>query len=91
MRDEEAETVERVPDLSPGSRGIAMSCVDIIGRIYQKEVRVVKNKRETKSWQTRMLVGPHDEYTTKDRTGALGRVVAEPTVPKFLQAAGLEE
>jgi hypothetical protein len=64
--------------------------VDIIGRIYQKERRVgTKKGKEKTKWETRMLVGPHDDYTTKDRTGALGRIVVEPTIPQILQVAGL--
>jgi hypothetical protein len=89
--DEDTESIERVPDLSPGSRATATACVDIIGRIYQKEVRKggKKKGKEVTVWESRMLVGPHDEYTTKDRTGSLGRIVRNPTVPKFLEAAGL--
>jgi hypothetical protein len=91
VADDESETIERVPDLSPGSRATATACVDIIGRIYKKEVRAVNKatKRETTKWETRMLVGPHEDYTTKDRTGALGRIVKEPTIPTILEAAGL--
>jgi hypothetical protein len=89
--DPESETTERVPDLSPGSRATATACVDIIGRIYKKEVRAVnaKTKKETTKWETRMLVGPHEDYTTKDRTGALGRIIREPNIPAILEAAGL--
>lgn len=84
---EEDERIERVPDLSPGSRATATACVDIIGRMYQKERRwAAKGGKERKKWETRMLVGPHDDYTTKDRTGALGRIVVEPTIPMILEA-----
>lgn len=90
---EEEETVERVPDLSPGSRATATACVDIIGRVYKKEVRTVnkKTKKEVSRWQVRMLVGPHDDYVTKDRTGSLGRIMSEPTVPKILEAMNGQE
>jgi hypothetical protein len=87
--DPDNETTERVPGLSPGSRATATACVDIIGRIYKKEVAGTRKGKEVKTWETRMLVGPHDEYTTKDRTGNLGRIVRNPTVPMFLEAAGL--
>jgi len=83
---EDEERVERVPDLSPGSRATATACVDIIGRIYQKERRwAVKGGREKKQWETRMLVGPHEDYVTKDRTGVLGRIVVNPTIPDILE------
>lgn len=86
--DEETGTTERVPDLSPGVRGVAMGAVDIIGRIYQKEVRTVdKKKKKTKSdWEARMLVGPHDEYGTGGRTIALGRIIRKPNIPDILEA-----
>lgn len=85
--DEESGTTERVPDLSPGTRGVAMGAVDIIGRIYQKEVRTVDKakKRERKEWEARMLVGPHEEYATGGRTIALGRIIRKPTVPDILE------
>lgn len=87
------ELGEHVPDLSKGNRAIAMGSVEVIGRIYQKEVRTVnkKTKKEKSSWEIRMLVGPHEEYATKDRTGALGRIVRNPTVPHILEAAFSEE
>ena len=84
---EEGET-ERVPDLSPGSRATATACVDFIGHIRTKEVRAVnkKTKRETKKWRTLMLIGPLETYLTKDRSGNLERIVADPTVPKIIDA-----
>ena len=87
--DPDTETSERVPDLSPGSRATATACVDIIGRCYQREIRGTRNGKEVKKWEPRMLVGPSDEFTTKDRTGVLGRIVRNPTVPTILQAAML--
>jgi hypothetical protein len=89
--DPDTETRERVPDLSPGSRATATACVEVIGRVYQREVRAVRNKREVKAWETRLLVGPHDEYVTKDRTGSLGRIVRNPTIPSIIEAASSGE
>jgi phage nucleotide-binding protein len=87
---EDEERTERVPDLSPGTRATATACVDIIGRIYQKEVRKAGSKgKEVAVWETRMLVGPHDEYTTKDRTGSLGRIMRQPTIPAIMEKAGM--
>jgi hypothetical protein len=89
--DPETESRERVPDLSPGSRATATACVDVIGRVYQREVRKVVGKKEKKDWETRMLVGPSDEYITKDRTGALGRIVQNPNIEEIMAKAGMEE
>jgi hypothetical protein len=90
---DEDEPGEHVPDMSAANRKIATGAVQIIGRIYQKEVRKVKkgSKKEVKRWETRMLVGPHDEYTTKDRTGALGRIVSNPNVPDIIRLNEMEE
>lgn len=79
---EEGEDIMHVPDLNNAVRGVAMSAVGIIGRIYQKEVKLKdkRGKRKTR-WVTCMLVGPHEEYETKDRTagsGVLGRIAVNP-------------
>lgn len=84
--DETGET-EHVPDLSPGSRGTAMACVDFIGRMYVKEVRTTKNKKEVKGWEPRMLIGPHENYITKDRSGILPRIIRNPTMSQIIEAA----
>lgn len=82
---EEGEDIIHVPDLPAKPRGFAMASVGIIGRLYQKEVRTKskdkRGKRKTK-WVTCMLVGPHEEYESKDRTadsGVLGRIAVNPT------------
>jgi phage nucleotide-binding protein len=83
---EEEERMERVPDLSPGSRATATACVDIIGRIYKKERRTaVKGGKERVKWETRVLFGPHDDFATKDQTGVLKRIEVEPTIPDILE------
>lgn len=82
--DDTGEPLLHTPDLPAGSRGVAMGSVGIIGRLYQREVKP-KGAKTTK-WETRMLVGPHEEYDTKDRTGALGRVVRNPNVPDIIRA-----
>lgn len=85
--DEEGEVTTRyVPALSPGLRGDAMSAVDFMGRIYRRPVRKGKGKKETRTWEPRMLVGDHDDYETKDRSGSLGYIVANPTMEKFINA-----
>lgn len=87
--DPDTEAREIVPDLSPGGRGPATACVEIIGHVYQKEVRGVskRTKREVSTWETRLLVGPHEEYITKDRTGALPRIMRNPTVLQMIEAS----
>jgi len=87
--DPDTEAREIVPDLSPGGRGPATACVEIIGHVYQKEVRGVskKTKKEVALWETRLLVGPHDEYITKDRTGPLPRIVRNPTIPMMIEVS----
>jgi phage nucleotide-binding protein len=83
---EEEERVERVPDLSPGSRATATACVDVIGRIYKKERRWAdKGGKERKKWETRILLGPHEDYTTKDQTGVLNRIEVDLTIPDILE------
>lgn len=86
--DETGET-EKVPDLSPGSRSMATACVDFIGHIRAKEVRAVnkRTKRETKKWKTIMLIGPHEQYLTKDRSGVLPRLVPDPSIHGIITAA----
>jgi hypothetical protein len=89
---DEDEGYEHMPDMSRGNRGVATGAVDIIGRTYQKEVRKGKRKGKKKgseeaAWEPRMLVGPHENFTTKDRTGQLPRIVRNPTVPMFIEAA----
>jgi hypothetical protein len=89
--DEEEESGEVrpriVPDLSPGLRADAMGAVEIMGRVYRRPVRRGKGKKETIVWQTRMLVGDHEDYETKDRTGQLGEVVRNPTMQMMIEAS----
>lgn len=81
------EPVLHTPDLPAGSRGIAMGSVGIIGRIYQQQVKIrnKKTKAITERWEVRMLVGPHDTFDTKDRTGALGNVLRNPTLAAIIE------
>jgi phage nucleotide-binding protein len=87
---EEEEEQTHVPDLSPGVRGTALAAVDVIGRVYFRETRSVRKvkgqNKEVKVWVPSMLVGPHEQYETKDRTNALGRIVREPNVPAIIDA-----
>lgn len=83
------EPTEKVPDLSPGSRGPACGAVSIIGRLYKKEVRVAdrKAKKEKHVWEDRMLIGPHEDFPDlKDRSNNLGRIVRKPTMSHVIEA-----
>lgn len=89
IKDEDTdEPVLHCPDLPAGSRGIAMGCVGIIGRIYAQEVKLrhKSTKEITTKWQDRLLVGPHEEYTTKDRTNSLGPIIRNPTMKIIKEA-----
>lgn len=85
---EEELTTETFPEVAPSIRGTLTGSVDIIGRIYMAQMRSVdkKKKKEVKVWERRMLVGPHDEFITGDRSGVLPRVVRNPTVNKMIEA-----
>lgn len=89
-RDKNAEegSPEVVPDLSPAVRSIVTGAVDVIGRTFQKKIRVAdrRTRKEKEIWVPLMLVGPHEDYITKDRTYNLGQVVVRPTVPRFIEA-----
>lgn len=89
IKDEDTdEPVLHCPDLPAGSRGIAMGAVGIIGRIYSQEVKLRNKatKQVTTEWRDRMLVGPHEEYETKDRTYKLGSVVRNPNMRAIIAA-----
>lgn len=75
-----------VPDLSPSVRGDAMAAVGIMGRVYRRGVRIGKGRKERVEWETRMLVGDHEQYESKDRTGKLGYVIRKPSIPQMIEA-----
>jgi hypothetical protein len=81
--DETGEPILHTPDLPNSSRGVAMGSVGIIGRLYQREV---KGKGKKSRWEDRLLVGPHEEYDTKDRSFGLGTVLRNPTMSKVIAA-----
>lgn len=91
IKDEDTdEPVLHTPDLPAGSRGTAMGSVSYIGRLYSQEVKVRKKgtKEVITRWEDRMLVGPHEEYDTKDRTNSLGinGIIRRPTIPLVIAA-----
>lgn len=84
--DDTGEPLLHTPDLPNSSRGVAMGSVGVIGRLYQREVKTKAKGRTKSKWETRLLVGPHEEYDTKDRTGGLGTVVRNPTMSTIISA-----
>lgn len=80
------EVVDITVDLPNSSRGIAMGSVGVLGRMVPREVRVKKNGKVTKKWKDHLLLAPHETMKTKDRTGALGAVVVNPTMDKIIEA-----
>lgn len=87
---EEGEEIVHVPQVQSAVRGTAMGAVGIIGRVFQKEVKVKSKKGRRKTrWVTCMLVGPHEEYASKDRTagsGILGRIAVNPSGKTIIQS-----
>lgn len=79
-----------VPDLPAGVRKDAMSAVEILGRVYRKKARIGEGRKEKIVWQSRMLVGDHDLYETKDRTGRLGYILREPHMQMLIDASDTE-
>lgn len=91
MDNEEGEN-ERVPDLSPGSRGTLLAAVDVIGRMFTKEVRVINRKKnkETKRIEHFMLTAPHDRYPTGTRLD-VPAIIRNPTMQMFIDADRKED
>jgi len=77
---EENDDIKR-PDVMPSVQRIVESAVNMIGRMYLKEVRVKGKKRVVAA----LYVGPHDEWMTKDCTGCLDNEILVPTIPKILK------
>jgi hypothetical protein len=93
---DEGEPLMHEPDLSAGNRGALMGAVDLIGRVYLREVVTTKKrgkKRDVSSTiEQRMLVGYHDEYRTGNRNLGLPRIIRNPSIPALIEAAtGLDE
>lgn len=88
--EDEGEAPEIVPDVSPSVRNALTPAVDIIGRLYAKEVMVKKGGKEVPKFEYFLLVGPDEVATTGDRTGdrnhpGLPRVIRNPNIPAILK------
>lgn len=71
--EDEDDTPEVVPDVSPTVRNALTPAVDIIGRIYTKEVTVKgADKKKHSTVKHQLLIGDHEIYTTGNRAGWAG-------------------
>lgn len=82
--DDTGEPYWHGPDLPNSSRGALLGCVGVTMRLYKREVKVKGRKKPL--WEVRGLVGPHEEYETKDRTRELPHIVRNPTGAKIIEA-----
>lgn len=72
--DDDEDAPEVFPEVSPSVRKALTAAVDIIGRMYVKEVtkkvEVKGKKKKVSETSYRMLVGASERYVTKDRSNA---------------------
>jgi AAA domain len=83
---ETEELTARTVDLPAGSRGVAMGMVGILGYLEPREVTVKRGSERKREWRDTLYVGPHETFSTKDRTNNLGKLVLNPTMDKIIQA-----
>lgn len=92
LREEETGEVELVTvDLPAGARSMALGSVEVIGRVFRRERRTKRGKKKISTWETLMLVGDHELYDSKDRTGALPRIMRQPTMEQIIEASLSDE
>lgn len=68
--DEDEDAPDVFPDVSPSIRSTLTASVDIIGRMYVREVTPKGAKKGTTVTSYRMQIGPSERYVTKDRSEA---------------------
>ena len=79
--DDDGGTLQEIhPELSPSPRSTLLSAVDIIGRIYVKEVE----KDEKTTLERRMLLGAHTKFVAGNRYTELKYVERNPTFGGFI-------
>src|SRR4249919_2257114 len=80
--DEDGGTVQEIhPELSPSPRSTLLSAVDIIGRMYVKEVE----KDDKTTLERRMLLGSHTKFVSGNRfSSELKYVERNPTFGGFI-------
>jgi AAA domain len=89
---EQEETFERVPDLSPKIRANATACVSVIGHFTMREFQRGKKGKQVTEYHPVMLTGTHDIYTAcksrlvdKKQRPILPRHMIDPSVNKILE------
>jgi hypothetical protein len=76
--EDDEEAPEIYPEVSPSIRSTLTASVDVIGRIYVREVvEKKKGKKKETVPSYRMLIGPSERFVTKDRS--------EAGLPKIIQ------
>jgi phage nucleotide-binding protein len=68
--DDDDSTPDVFPEVSPSVRTTLTAAVDIIGRVYVKEVVGKGEKKGETAYEYRLLIGPSERYLTKDRSEA---------------------
>lgn len=68
------------PEVMPSVKNFLLGAVDIVGRLYVREVEEGDKTR----MERRLLTATHPVFDAKDRTGTLARIERNPTIPKLL-------
>lgn len=74
------------PDAQPALKGYLMGQMDVIGRLYIKQLDQEDEEEDEGliKVERRLLTAPHEIYEAGDRSGKLPRVLREPTMKKIL-------
>lgn len=84
--EDDEEAPEVFPNVSPSIRDTLTASVDIIGRVYVREVVTKKGGKKVTGPGYRLLVGPNERYLTKDRSNAgLAKTVRDPSVSGIIE------
>jgi len=88
-REEEDGDVEIYPLMTPGTRSHFEGVIDVIGRLYTREIEVEGRRGKPKRKVVRrLLVGPHSRYISKARAPKSSRlppIIKDPTFPVILK------
>lgn len=88
--DEDEDAPEVFPAVSPSIRETLTSAVDVIGRMYVREVVAKKGGKKVAMPSYRLFVGPSERFVTKDRSQdegfpGLPKSVRDPSVTRILE------
>ena len=81
VREEEDGNIEIFPQMTPGVRATFEGIIDVIGRLYVREITVDEKRKIVR----RLLVGPHEKYISKTRSKHSEHIVKDPTFPLILK------